>query len=112
MLSRQNRLRKQKDFDLVFQEGRFFQNDFLAVKFRPNQQAFPRFAVVISAKTAKGAVTRNRLRRQLNEIIRTEVKGKLAGVDVVLIVKPKLIGKRYQKVREIFGALLKRAKLL
>lgn len=112
MLVRSSRLRKQKDFDSVFQKGRFFQNDCLAVKFKPNQSGCPRFAVVVSAKTAKRAVVRNRLRRQLNEIIRTEVKDKSADLDIVIIVRPGLIGKKYQDIRKIFGELLNRAGLL
>ena len=46
----------------------------------------PRFAVVISKKTAKSAVTRNRIRRRVFELLRTHLDQFPAGFDGVLTI--------------------------
>ena len=47
----------------------------------------PRFAVVVGKKVSKKAVVRNRLRRQLYEIFRGNLVGKIMDKNVIFIYK-------------------------
>jgi len=47
----------------------------------------PRFAVVVGKKVSKKAVERNRLRRQLYEIFRGNLVGKIMDKNVIFIYK-------------------------
>ncbi|MBU2265192.1 ribonuclease P protein component [Patescibacteria group bacterium] len=111
MLTKAHRLNKQKDFDAVWQRGDLAQDNFLMIRFLPNHLRNSRFSVVISTKTAKKAISRNRLRRQLSEIIRLHSKNIAPGQDFVLVVKAKLIGVGYQDIEAILINLLKKKKL-
>lgn len=107
MLPRANRLNKQKDFDGVFRRGKIKQDNFLVLRFAPNQLGVSRFGLVVSAKVAKRAVDRNHLRRQLSEIIRFNQKEIKPGLDVVLTAKAKILGVKYEKLKESLTGLLK-----
>jgi len=50
MLKKENRLKKKKDFEKVFKEGKSFKNNFLIVKINENNLNFPRFGFVVSKK--------------------------------------------------------------
>jgi len=47
----------------------------------------PRFAVVVGKKVSKKAVERNRLRRQIYEIFRGNLVGKIVDKNVIFIYK-------------------------
>lgn len=111
MLPKIHRLNRQKDFDAIFQRGALAQDIFLAIRFLPNQQKISRFGFIISAKVAKRAVERNRLRRQLGEVIRAHLKKISPKLDFILIVKTKLIGASYEEIEGILISLLKKKKL-
>jgi len=111
MLSRARRLNKQNDFDNIFQQGGSAQDDFLVVRFLPNHLPLSRFGLVASTKVSKKAVDRNRLRRQLSESIRLNLKRITPGWDLVIIVKPKMIGLDYGQIEKSLLGLLRKKKL-
>lgn len=111
MLSRAQRLNKQKDFDGIFRQGGAVQDDFLAVRFLPNRRPVSRFGLVVSTKAAKKAVDRNRLRRQLSEIIRLNLDKIRPGRDMVFVVKAKMAGAPYEQISDSLLGLLKKKNL-
>ncbi|MBU3901311.1 ribonuclease P protein component [Patescibacteria group bacterium] len=111
MLSKIHRLNKKKDFDNIFQQGDLAQDSFLAVRFLPNQKKTSRFGLVVSAKTAPKATDRNRLKRQLSEVIRRHLKKIKTGIDFVLVVKAKLAGADYNSIEAALLNLLEKKKL-
>ncbi len=111
MLSRANRLSKQKDFDKIFGRGKQYQDDKLIIRLLVNKQSFSRFSIIISAKVAKKAVIRNRLRRQIKEILRQNFDKIKPGLDIVLIAKKELIGLDYNELKKIIGELFKKANI-
>lgn len=100
MLSRVNRLSKQKDFEAVFSRGKSRRENFLVMRFLLNRQEESRFGLVVSAKVSKKAVVRNRLRRRLSEIIRSYQGGLKKGFDIVFLVKanPEGLGQKEMAV--------------
>lgn len=111
MLPRANRLNKQKDFDGVFGRGKTKQDNFLVLRFAPNSLGSSRFGLVVSAKAAKKAVDRNRLRRQMSEIIRLNWKNIKPGFDLVLVAKAKILGAEYGQLKDSLLGLLKSSNL-
>jgi hypothetical protein len=65
---KQLRLRRRKDFDVVFQEGQVPNR--LVLRSVPNQLPHNRYGFVTSKRVGK-AVVRNRVRRRLREAIRS-----------------------------------------
>lgn len=111
MLSKAHRINKRNDFDGIFRRGGVSQNSFLAIRFLPNQNKFSRFGLVISVKAAKKAVSRNRLRRRLNEILRLNLQKIRPGWDIVLIAKAKLAEADYSAIQMTLFDLLKKKDL-
>lgn len=109
MLSRTNRLSKQKDFEIIFSRGKECRNDWLAIKSLINRQPFSRFGLVISHKVAKKAVRRNRLRRQIRAILRRHWAEIKPGLDIIIIARPKLLELDYRQSEKIIIDLLKKA---
>ena len=87
MFAKKFRLAKSADVQKVFGRGRAFFNPLLTVKFLGRQDGMPRVAVIVSTKVAKSAVRRNRIKRVLRELLRTNI-GKLKAGDYAIVVKP------------------------
>lgn len=71
----------------VYAHGKTVHGPLLAVKFTPNDRRTSyRAAVVVSRKTNKSAVTRNRIRRRVYEILRRSEDQILRPYDIVITV--------------------------
>jgi len=60
--------------------------NFFIAKITPNDLNFSRFGIVISAKTIKNAVKRNRLKRIFFNFIRLNKFERILGHDILLII--------------------------
>lgn len=86
MLTRAHRLRSRGDINRCYSSGKTRYGEFVLMRGRHNNQAVSRYAVVVSKKVAKSAVTRNRIRRRASEIIR-QSQFLDTGLDIVIIAK-------------------------
>lgn len=89
-LNKKNRLKKMKDFEVVFRKGKAVKGDFLFARYFGNDLGFPRFAFVVSLKVSKKAVARNRIRRIISNIALKNLK-KIPSVDTILIADKKIV---------------------
>ncbi|MBI3337423.1 MAG: ribonuclease P protein component [Candidatus Staskawiczbacteria bacterium] len=112
MLSQINRLRKKKDFEKLFKEGKSFKSTFLVLKAVKNNLKENRFGFIVSKKVSKKAILRNKIKRNLRDIVRQNIKDIKSGVDVVLIVLPDFGKKNFSEIKEILNNLLKKAGLI
>lgn len=122
MLLKENRLRKKRDFDLVFKKGKVFKEDFLVLKIAKNNLNKSRFGFIVSQKVSKKAVLRNKIKRKLREIIRLNLKlenkekkennNKKKEIDAVLIALPGIDKEDFLKIKENIGKLLKKSGLI
>ncbi|MEK7519210.1 MAG: ribonuclease P protein component [Patescibacteria group bacterium] len=110
MLSQVNRLKNKKDFDRVFKKGKGFKEAPLFLKLADNNLQNSRFGFVIGKNVFKKATARNKIKRQLRELIRLRIKKITKGIDGVLVVSPG--SKNFQELEEVLDKVLLRAKIL
>ena len=111
MLKAKYRLKRKADFQKIYRYGHYFFTPFLVLRIFPNKKNNPRFAEVISAKVAPKAVTRNRFKRQLSEIIRHNFEHFATGLDYIFAAKKPVIGQDYSQLEKNLIYLIKRAKV-
>ncbi len=111
MLPKENRLKKKKDFETVFKQGKGFKQGFLYLKIIKNNLDTSRFGFVISKKFSKKAVIRNKAKRRLSEIIKIRLPGIKKGIDAIIVVMPGAEND-FQKLEQIINKLFKKAKIL
>lgn len=71
----------------VYRNGDMVRRRQISVKYSINpRRKKPRFAVVVSKKVLKSAVGRNRIRRRVYEIIRTEMPLLRPDIDVAVMI--------------------------
>jgi ribonuclease P protein component len=109
-MQKEFRLRKARDFSVVYRLGRSWANDFLVLKATPgNGQSDNRFGFSVGKRTGN-AVIRNTIKRRLREAVRhTPVK---AGWDVVFIARARSRNASYHQLKASATSLLRRADLL
>jgi len=110
MLPRLNRLKKKKDFEVAFKQGKGFKQGFLYLKIRKNNLDASRFGFVISKKFSKKAVIRNKTKRRLSEIIKKKLLEIKKGMDIIIVVMPGAENE-FQKLEDTIDKLFKKAKL-
>lgn len=124
MLPQENRLKKMKDFEILYEEGKFFAGKFLNIKiWKIEPEKYPRrdyktddlkIGFVVSTKISKSAVKRNRVKRQMREIVRLLLKdGKLKnGFHISIMAKPSMVGAEYWEIEKDVVLVLSRAGLV
>jgi len=112
MLPKENRLKKNKDFEKVFREGKGFKEELLVLKKVENNLESSRFGFAVSKAFFKKATLRNKIKRRLRESVRARLNEIKKGVDGVVIAKPGLDKKDFQEIKEIVNKLFKKAKII
>lgn len=112
MLAKQHRLTKERDFKRVNASGRSFFSPQFKLRHIANSLEVSRFGIVTSTKLSKKAVERNRIRRQVSEVLRLNNDKITSGQDVIIWVKTPALNKDYQELEEKLLGLLNKAKLL
>jgi ribonuclease P protein component len=112
MLPRKYKLRRENDFKKIFKQGKHYQKDFIRIRFLKNNLNFSRFAFVVGTKISKKATQRNKIRRQLEEIIRLNLNQIKTSFDIIILVELAIIEKNYKQIEKVSIDLLKESKLI
>jgi ribonuclease P protein component len=81
--SKEQRLRRKREFDTVYAQGRRFGNGFFGVTAHPNGKGWPRLGLAVAVKTAGNGVERNRIRRVIRESFRLH-QHEIPALDLVV----------------------------
>lgn len=106
MLQKQNRVRKQKEYDRIFAKNKRVKSDnfMLLIHFRHNQLE-PKFGIIVSSKVGK-AVTRNKVKRRLREILRENLHNFPKDAEYVLIAYPQIVKLDFASMKkEVISAI-------
>lgn len=111
-LNRAVRLRKNSDFQRVRQQGQSVASRLLILTWMPNGEDRSRVGFVVSKRTAKHAVDRNRTKRRLGEAIRPMLEQLSGRYDIVLSARSAAVAADSPVLRQEVINLLRRARLL
>jgi len=103
MLKKENQLKKDKEFDKVFKNGRSSFSKILGIKAVANRLEMSRFGILVSNKISQKAVERNQIKRRIREAIRLQVLKIKPGFDVVVITLPPILGSGYKEIEKAIG---------
>lgn len=107
MLKKQNRLSKINKN----KKSSFFASETFTIRVSGNNEKQTRFGIVVSKKTSKKAVLRNKTKRIIREIIKKHLETIEKGKDIIIVSK-KILNKKLQKqAEEELLELLKNAKI-
>lgn len=124
MLQQENRLRRMKDFDILYKEGRFVGGALVTMKYwKVDPEKYPKrgykaddlkIGVVVSVKVSKHAVKRNRAKRQMREVIRLLLKDQKikTGYHIAIMAKQEILTAEYADIERSMKNVLQRGGLL
>ncbi len=102
-------LTKSRQYALVYKEGRSWVSNSMVLKALPNGLSLSRYGFSVSKRVGK-AVTRNRVKRLLREILwLTPLE---PGWDIIFIARPVTATTKYAELKKSVESLLSRAQLL
>lgn len=124
MLLSANRLKRKRDFDITYTNGRFFRGENITLKvWKVDPGAFPKrgfslsdlkVGVVVGKKVDKRAVRRNRVKRLVREVFRLIIKADSlrSGFFIICMVRPLSEGVEYVTIEKDIRRTLKKAGVL
>ncbi len=112
MLSRKSRLTKKDKPESILKNGEKAMGKFMVLRFIKNQHDHHRFSVIISTKISNKAVTRNRFRRQIQEIIRLNLGAfpQKDYFDILILPKKAIIEATYSDLESDLLSLIPQLK--
>jgi ribonuclease P protein component len=108
MLKKENRLKKQREFDEIFKKGKGLREESLFLKIIEKEPT--KIGIVVSKKISKKAVERNKIKRQIREIARKQNFKK--GFQMIIITYPSIKEKSFEDIENQLINLFKKAKCL
>ena len=112
MLPKKYRLRKRKEIEKIFKEGKSKNLNLVFIRFLKNNLGYPRFCFIVSKKVSNKATKRNKVKRLLREVVRKEILPTLeTNYDYLIIAKPSILNKNYWQIKEDLEKGIKNLKL-
>jgi len=112
MLPKENRLKKDKEFEAVFKGGRTLKGKSVFLRYLINGTDKTKVGFVVSKKISKLAVERNKIKRRMREIIRLKKKDIKEGLSVVIVSLPPIKGMGYKEIKDDLENLLTKEELI
>ncbi len=94
-------LKQNRDFRWLYAKGKTAASPCLALYCRKSRLPYSRLGITVGGKLG-GAVTRNRLRRRIRELYRTNEDKLLPGYDIVVVARSRATAAPYQTLEQSF----------
>lgn len=98
-------IRARTDFVRLAANGRTRADLLMVVHFAPNELDHDRFGISTGRRLG-GAVSRNRVRRRLREILRVAPNDSGRGWDILIVARPACVGVTFDELRAALMRLL------
>ncbi len=102
------RLRKTREFENVFENGLKIVKQSIVVFYLLNDEEESRLGVVASRKTGKAHV-RNRIKRRMRELFRTNRHIMSSSMDIVVIARRTITKHSFNQIKQDFCEMLDEA---
>ena len=112
MLPKENRLLTREDFKAVFRGHLRARKGPFQLVCEKNTMSTDRFGFVVSLSVSKKAVRRNKLRRQLHEIIQEMHSRKISGYDCVIRAYAGADELPYDDIKQYIVEMVKKVAML
>lgn len=99
-------VKEQKEFDDIIATGKYRKNKYFVIYNKENKYLYPRFGIAVGKKIGN-AVTRNRLKRQVREIINKNKNFFKTKRDYIIIVKRSSLNLTFQEMMKSMLELTK-----
>jgi ribonuclease P protein component len=109
-MKKNNVIKKNKDFKKVYKYGKSYADRNLVFFILDNKKKETRFGITTAKKINK-AVTRNKIRRRLKEIVRKNICNIKKGYDVVVMSRVRGRDCSYKELENSFMSLAKKTNL-
>ena len=107
------RLSKTKDITAVLKRGRTLPSRYFLIRYLPNILSHHRVTVVAGLKISKKATVRNRLKRQIREILKQELLAvNFKNYDIMILCQPDSLNQPYLKLVNFMADCLKPLKVM
>lgn len=104
-------LKKNREFKTVYEKRKSIADSNLALYYTLSQNNITRFGISVSSKVGN-SVVRNRLKRQIKEILRLNHDTISEGYDIIFVVRIRCRNIGFEKIKESVYHLLRKANLL
>ena len=113
MIGKTNRFHGYNSLKPVYRKGQTARGPLLAIRYLPTSRDHYRAAVVVSRKVHKSAVTRNRIRRRVYEVIRLSAPRFTGSYDIVVTVFSERVAElKFEELAKTVNKILLRAGIL
>ncbi len=110
-MQRPLRLTHRLDFERLRVQGRTWRHRWVHLNSAPNGLTHNRYGFIVS-KRVGGAVTRNRVKRQLRNAVRTLHPTLAVGHDLIWIARNEIVGQPYSHIEDAVQDLCRMARLI
>jgi ribonuclease P protein component len=103
-------LKQNHEFRRLYNKGKSAVSPYFAVYCRKNHRPMSRLGITTGVKLGN-AVKRNRVRRRIRELYRTNEQNILSGYDIVVVARTRAIFAKYSDLEQSFRKLMKKLEL-
>lgn len=104
-------IKKNREFRKVYSKGKSIADPYLVLYKMHTGAPLSRIGISISAKVGN-SVTRNKIKRQIKEILRINYGALLGGYDIIFIVRVRCKYADFSQIKRSVFTLLQKADLL
>jgi len=108
---RSHRLVTQAEYNALFDKAKKINSCLLSIRYKKNNHLHGRIGLIVGKRSAKKAVSRNKIKRVIRESFRLH-QNKLSGMDIVVIARKQCDKLSKQKLRESIDQLWKELLML
>ena len=111
MLKRINRLKKRYQFNYVYKSGEHFSGEHMVLYVASSKTKNIKVGLAVTKKVGH-AVVRNKVRRRLREIIKTQVPNLKQNNNIIVVARDNITEASFERLSNEFLKLIKKANLI